>query len=100
MGEKATWYMEISSIGLEWLLGQSAALVVALCWALLERRERRSCQRQNLELSKACIQIVKENSEERVRTEERHMLTFDSSMRNFLASLERAATAKQKPSAD
>lgn len=88
----------MSSTAFDWLLGQSAVVVVTVVWALLERRERMSLQRdfhqRSVQFSDACIQLVKDNSQERVQREEHHMLMHDSSMRNILDSLERAAKGK------
>ena len=77
-----------------WLLSQSAAFLVALSWAILERRERRASQRRNEELSDASIQLVERHSSERVKREEMFMLAHDSAIRNFLDTLERAAANK------
>lgn len=84
----------MQSIGYEWLFAQSAGLVIATVAWILERRERRASQKRNEELSDACILLVKQSSEERVKREEYHMLSFDSAMRNILDTLERAASNK------
>lgn len=84
----------MSSIAYDWLLAQSAATVIAVTAWILERRERRISQKRNEELSDACIHLVRQHSDERVKREEYHMLSFDSAMRNILDTLERAASNK------
>lgn len=76
--------------------GSVLAAVVAVIWALLERRERLTLQSQNERLSTACQSIVEHHYRERVQAEERHLLTHDSSMRNVLEHLERALLGKPK----
>lgn len=78
------------------IYGSALAAVVAVAWALLERWERRDLHRRNIELSLACQSISESHFKERVQAEERHMLTLDSSIRNVLESLERAALGKPK----
>lgn len=84
-----------------WLYGQSAALVVALLvlgtWVYVERRERLRLQKRNEKLADASIQLVEQHSKERVAAEERHLLTHDSTVRNILDSLERAASNTPRP---
>ena len=77
--------------------GSALAAALATVWALLERSERRACQRQNSELSEACRQISEQHYRERVAAEERHLLAHDSSVRNVLESLERALLGKPRP---
>lgn len=76
---------------LSWLLGQSAALVVAVlclgCWLWLERREKADLQRRNEQLSAACLALVKEHSDERVQTQSNHALAFECFTRNVADAL-------------
>lgn len=76
--------------------GSVLAAVVAVLWALLERRERQGLQRQNTELALSCRQVTEQHFRERVQAEERHLLLHDSSMRNVLESLERTVLGKPK----
>jgi uncharacterized membrane protein YccC len=76
--------------------GGALAAAVAMVWALLERLERRACQKSNDELSSLLRSLIERHYEERVRAEERNTLTHDSSMRNVLEHLERALLGKPK----
>lgn len=72
------------------------AASLATLWALLERSERRACQKQNISLSAACRLLTEQHYRERVQAEERHLLAHDSSVRNVLESLERALLGKPR----
>lgn len=74
----------------------ASVVVLSLLWALLERSERKTCQRQNVALSKSLSEVTEQHYRERVQAEERHLLTHDSSVRNVLESLERALLGKPK----
>lgn len=76
--------------------GCALAAVGATLWALLERRERRACQKQSSSLSDACHQLTEQHYRERVQAEERHLLAHDSTVRNVLESLERALLGKPR----
>jgi len=78
------------------LVGVAIALVASL-WAILERMERIASQQQSRELSISFQAIVEQHYRERLQAEERHLLSFDSAMRNTLESLERSALGKPKP---
>lgn len=67
-----------------------------LSWALLERRERRSCQAQNDKLSSALLNLTEHHYSERVSAEERHLLAHDSTVRTVLEHLERTLLGKPK----
>lgn len=109
-----------SSNVLVWLLSQSVAFVVAIVWAILERRERRASILKNEQLSAACTQLIAKhslelvstentNSSERVAMEKRHCielskkdemhaLLLDSSLRNVLAHYERTLKTQSQSS--
>lgn len=76
--------------------GSALAVLVALLWALLERRERQASQRQNEELSLAVRQLVEQHSRERLQAEERNTLVQDSNLRNVLEHLERTILGKSR----
>jgi hypothetical protein len=78
------------------LVGVAIALVASL-WAVCERMERIASQQQSRELSISFQAIVEQHYRERLQAEERHLLSFDSAMRNTLESLERSALGKPKP---
>lgn len=76
---------------------------MALLWLSTERQERKisnaerlSLQSRNEQLSNASIELIKSHSSQLVKTEERHLLIHDSSVRNILDSLERAASNMPK----
>lgn len=76
------------------IYGSALAAVVAVCWALLERRERQSCQRSKDELSLACHSMTEQHYRERLQAEERHLLTHDSTVRNMLEKLALVVSGK------
>lgn len=76
--------------------GSALVASLSLLWAILERTERKACMKQNYALSEACRQISEQHYRERVQAEERHLLAYDSGMRNILESLERAMLGKPK----
>lgn len=76
--------------------GSALAAVVAILWALLERNERVSLQRQNNEQSIAFRNVIEQHYKERLKTEEQHSLTQESNSRTMLESLERLLLGKPK----
>lgn len=88
VGELSVWLVVCGSV---------CAAVMSVIWALLERSERRASQAQNSKLSLACQSIIEQHYRERLQTEERHLLSYDSAVRNILEHLERALLGKPKP---
>lgn len=84
------------SAGTAVVFGCVFAALVAVIWALLERRERRALQDQNAELSSACHSLTEHHYRERLQAEERHLLAHDSTVRNILEHLERALLGRPK----
>ena len=78
------------------IYGSALAAAISFLWALLERAERRACQKQNYSLSEACRQISEQHYRERVQAEERHLLAYDSATRNIFEHLERALLGKPR----
>lgn len=78
------------------IYGSALAAVVAMLWALLERRERMALLRQSFALSNSVQKLIEQHFRERVQAEERHSMALDSSMRNVLESLERGLLGKPK----
>jgi hypothetical protein len=76
--------------------GSALAAGVAVLWALLERQERRTSQRQNSELSSSVQKLIEQHFRERVQAEERNSMSLDSAVRNVLESLERGLLGKPK----
>jgi hypothetical protein len=74
----------------------AGAAIVAITWALIERRERRALERRNDSLSLAARIMSEQHYRERLQTEERHLLAFDSAVRNILEYLERALVGKPR----
>lgn len=64
--------------------------IVATLWAWTERQERKAWQKRNDALSTACRTMSEQHYRERLNAEERHLLAFDSTVRNILESLERS----------
>lgn len=82
-GALVLWSIASFSVGL--------ALMSSL-WAMVERRARRALEKRNETLSTACRIMSEQHYRERLSAEERHLLTFDSTVRNILEYLERALT--------
>jgi hypothetical protein len=94
--------------------GCLAAIAVLITWinsllaaaqeALRERLDLTSAlsasQDRNSELSERLLQNTVLHMSERLKREEHHMLVHDSTVRNILASLERAACRKQSDSGE
>lgn len=78
-------------------VASAAVALLCLLWTLLERAERQASQAQKSELSSSFQAITEQHYRERLQAEERHLLSFDSAMRNTLESLERSALGKPKP---
>lgn len=76
--------------------GSALAALIAVVWALLERRERQASQQLNSELSLSVRQLIESHFRERLQSEERHLLTHDASMRNVFEHLESAILGKRK----
>lgn len=76
--------------------GSALAVLIAVLWALLERRERQASQRLNNELSLSVRQLIEQHSRERLQAEERNTLMQDSNLRNVLEHLERSILGKPR----
>ncbi len=93
LGESLSRVPSVYGSALVWAL---LSVLAAVIWALLERSERRTLQRQNVELCAAFQVVTEQHYRERLQAEERHLMTHDSTVRNILESLERTLLGKPR----